>query len=125
MIQQIRDKWGNDLLHVEFANKRRRLEALEKIYLKCMGTNQMKNALASLYQIQHEVEKDLEKLSLTNYNINIYKDMTEEELEEERVKSLDHLKRLKGEITDASSIRETKTIDGSCIIQPIEGKQGE
>lgn len=97
-IQRIREKWGNELFHVELANKRRRMEELEKIYNHCVRTNQMKNALAALYQVQHEVEKELNSLSLTNYNINVYKDMTETELEEERVKSLERLKQLKGEL---------------------------
>ena len=60
----------------------------------------MKCALTSLYQIQHEVEKDLQQINQqTNYQINIYKDLTEQELEEERIKSLERLKTLKGEIT--------------------------
>lgn len=108
-IQKIRDRWGADLLHVELANKRRRMEELERIYDHCFNTDQMKNALGALYQIQHEVEKDLSKLELTNYNINIYKDMTEAELEEERVKSLERLKKLRGEI--------------SCVINPAAEKK--
>jgi hypothetical protein len=95
-IQKIREKWGNDLLHVELASKRRRLEELSKVYQICMQTNQIRNALTSIYQIQHEVEKDLNNLSLTNYNINVYKDMTVEELETERMKSLERLKQLRG-----------------------------
>jgi len=98
VIQKIRDRWGSDLLHVELANKRRRMEELERIYEHCMNTDQIKNALAALFQIKGEVEKDLQNLSMTNYNINIYKDLTEMELEEERMKSLERLKTLKGVI---------------------------
>lgn len=98
VIQKIRDRWGSDLLHVELANKRRRMEELERIYEHCMNTDQIKNALSALYQIKGEVEKDLQNLSMTNYNINIYKDLTEVELEEERMKSLERLKQLKGVI---------------------------
>lgn len=95
-IQVMREKWGNELLEVELCNKRRRIEELEKIYKHSFDTDQMKNALAALYQIKGEVEKDLQQIgSQTNYQINIYKDMTELELEEERVKSLERLKTLK------------------------------
>jgi len=95
-IQKIRERWGSDLMNVELANKRRRLEELEKIYHHSFKTDQMKNALGAIYQIQGEIEKDLQNIGhQTNYQINIYKDMTETELEEERVKSLERLKILK------------------------------
>ena len=95
-IGKIRERWGQDLMNVELANKRRRLEELEKIYHHSFETNQMKNALGAIYQIQGEVEKNLQQIGTqTNYQINIYKDMTETELEEERVKSLERLKVLK------------------------------
>jgi hypothetical protein len=74
----------------------------------------MKNALASLYQIQNEIEKDLQHIgNQTNYQINIYKDMSETELEEERIKSLERLKALKQipelkELEDAVRSEETK-----------------
>lgn len=99
-IQKIRERWGNDLIDVELGTKRRRMEELEDIYYRCKKSNQMKNAITALYNIQHEVEKDLQQIgSQTNYQINIYKDLTETELEEERIKSLERLKALKGEIT--------------------------
>jgi hypothetical protein len=95
-IEKIRQRWGSDLMNVELANKRRRLEELEKIYHHAFSSDQLKNALGALYQIQGEVEKNLQQIgSQTNYQINIYKDMTEAELEEERVKSLERLKILK------------------------------
>lgn len=98
-IEKIRQRWGSDLMNVELANKRRRLEELERIYHHSFSTDQMKNALGALYQIQGEVEKDLQQIGhQTNYQINIYKDMTEQELEEERIKSLERLKTLKGDI---------------------------
>ena len=96
IINKHRERWSNDLLDVELANKRRRLMELERIYQKCMSKGEMKNALSSLYQIQHEVDKDVQNLSLTNYNVNIYKDMTDSELEEERLKCLERVKQLKG-----------------------------
>lgn len=100
VIQRIREKWGADIGEVALGTKRRRMEELEKIYEHCFTTNQMKNALGALFQIQHEIEKDLQAIgSQTNYQINIYKDLTDTELEEERLKSLERLKTLKGEIT--------------------------
>lgn len=95
-IQKIRDRWGNDLLHVELATKRRRLEEIENIFEKCVSKEQYKNALMALSQIQHEVEKDVQNLSLTQYNVNVYKDMTDAELEEERLKTMERIKQLKG-----------------------------
>ena len=107
-INVMRDRWGNELLEVELCNKRRRIEELEKIYKHSFETDQMKNALAALYQIKGEVEKDLQQIgSQTNYQINIYKDMTETELEEERIKSLERLKTLK-QIPEVIEVKETK-----------------
>lgn len=106
VIANMRQKWGNEILDVELTHKRRRLEELERIYQKCLDSDQMKNALGALYQIQHEVEKDLQNLSLTNYNINIYKDMTEKELEEERLKSLERLKLLKGKTEEIKEVQD-------------------
>lgn len=96
-IHRLREKWSQDYLTVEYAHKRRRLEELSKIYDKCYSKEKFKDAMNALFQIQHEVEKDMANLSLTQ--INVYKDMTETELEEERLKSLERLKKLKGEIT--------------------------
>jgi hypothetical protein len=124
-INKIRERWSNDLFDCELANKRRRIEELQKIYEHCYNTDQMKNALASIYQIQHEIEKDIQNLQLNNYTVNMYKDMTEMELEEERVKSLERLKILKGEIVDASEKRETTEINGDCGTQPSSGTQRE
>lgn len=125
VIQKIRDRWGSDLLHVELANKRRRMEELERIYKHCYSTNQMKNALAALYQIQHEVEKDLNNLQVNNYQVNVYKDMTDVELEEERVKSIERLKILKGEIRHAGKIGSSETVDGDGASQSRESIDGE
>lgn len=114
IVEKMRARWGSDILHVELANKRRRLEELEKIYERSFKTGQYKNALGALCQIQGEVEKDLQNIGhQTNYQINIYKDLTEQELEEERVKSLDRLKVLKQipelkEVHNAVRSEETK-----------------
>jgi len=121
-IRQIREKWGNDLLHCELATKRRRVQELEKIYHMSLMKKEMKTALTSLYQIKTEVEKDLANLSMNQYNINIYKDMSDAELEQERLKSLERLKMLKGDIVHASQKRETtKTYDVSSE-QPVESE---
>lgn len=124
-IRQIRDKWGNDLLHCELATKRRRVQELEKIYHMSLMKQEMKTALTSLYQIKTEVEKDLASLNLTQYNVNIYKDMTETELEQERLKSLERLKQLKGEITNASEKRspeEAYDVSPSQSFESVERK---
>lgn len=97
-IARIREKWGQDILKIELAHKRRRLEELSKIYEHTYNRHNYREAMAALYQIQHEVDKDLDKLNVTNMQVNIYKDMTDAELEEERLKSLERLKLLKGEL---------------------------
>ena len=94
-ILKIREKWANDLSEIQLAHKRKRVEAISGIYEKCLETNQMKNALGAIYQIQGEVEKAQSIGTQTNYQINIFKDMSEEELEQEKVKSLERLKILK------------------------------
>lgn len=109
-IQKIRERWGNDLLHVELASKRRRLEELTKVYEAAFSKNRFGDARGAIFQIQHEVEKDLNNLSLTNYNINIFKDMTVEELEVEKIKSLEKLKILKGEIIESRPMLEAEVI---------------
>ena len=122
VIRKIRDRWGSDLLHVELANKRRRMEELERIYAKCVATNQMKNALTSLYQIKGETEKDLDKIGTqTNYQINIFKDMSEEELEQERVKSLERIKMLRGEASchAEKDVKEAEVVE----VQKVDGNE--
>lgn len=111
-IEKIRERWGQDLMNVELANKRRRLEELERIYHHSFQTDQMKNALGALYQIQGEVEKNLQQIGTqTNYQINIYKDMSEQELEEERVKSLERLKVLK-QLPELKGVEDAVRIEG-------------
>lgn len=97
-IARIREKWGNDILKIELAHKRRRLEELSKIYEHTYLEKKYKEAMNALFQIQHEVEKDLANLNVQNMQVNVYKDMTDAELEEERLKSLERLKLLKGEV---------------------------
>jgi len=108
-IRQLREKWANDLSDCEFAHKRKRVKAIGDIYEKCVSTNQMKNALGAIYQIQGEVEKAQTIGTQTNYQINIFKDMTEEELEQEKVKSLERLKVLR----QIPEIKAEETIDAS------------
>lgn len=99
-IARIREKWGNDILKIELSHKRRRLEEITKIYEEARTDKDHKVALNALYQIQHEVEKDLANINQqNNYQVNIYKDMSESELEEERLKSFERLKILKNEIS--------------------------
>lgn len=121
-ILQIREKWGNDLLHVELANKRRRAQELEKIYHLALTKQEMKTALAALLQIKGEVEKDLQNLNLNQYNINIYKDMTEKELEEERLKSLERLKVLKGDIT-CLAVEKKDVVEVKNLRNPLENEE--
>lgn len=108
-IARIREKWGNDILNIELAHKRRRLEELSKIYENTYASREFKTSLSALYQIQHEVEKDLANLSVQNMQVNVYKDMSEAELEEERLKSLERLKLLKGEIKCLPVEEKTET----------------
>ena len=121
-IRQIREKWGNDLLHCELATKRRRMQELEKIYHMALMKQEMKTALTSLYQIKNEVEKDLTNLNMNQYNINIFKDLSDAELEQERLKSIERLKTLKGEIIDASPVKSTATSDDDGTAQPVESE---
>lgn len=94
-ILKIREKWGNEIMDLELSHKRRRIQEIEKIYHASVEKNQMRNALGAISQIQGEVEKAQVIGNQTNYQINIYKDLTEQELEEERVKSLERIKILK------------------------------
>lgn len=50
-------------------------------------------ALDALEKIKNETEKELGNLHL--YNIRVYKSMSDEELEEERLKTLEEIKKLK------------------------------
>ena len=122
-IRTIREKWGEDLLHFELATKRGRVRELEKIYHLSLMSKQPTIALNALKQIKEEIEKDLSKLNLNQYNINIYKDMSEAEMEAERLKSFERLKVLKGEIIDASPIKSTAKADDVSETQPREGEQ--
>jgi hypothetical protein len=95
-IAKIRERWTEDIQNIELCNKRRRLEELSKIYEKCFETNQMKNALKAIDQIHDEVEKASNFIQQqNNYQVNIYKEMSESEIEEERLKILDRIKTIK------------------------------
>ena len=107
IIQRHRDEYNRDIFLVELANKRRRLEKIEDIIEKAEQSGNLKIALDGLGQIKQEVEKDLSSLNMTNYNINVYKNMTEAEIEEEKVKSLERIKILKGAIQEAKQIAGT------------------
>jgi hypothetical protein len=95
IISKMREKWGNELEDLELTHKRKRIEKVSQIFDKCVDKGQMRNALSAITQIQGEVEKNQNIGSQTNYQINIYKDLTDRELEEERLKSIERLKILK------------------------------
>ena len=95
IISKMREKWGNELEELELTHKRKRIEKVTQIFDKCVDKGQMRNALSAITQIQGEVEKNQNIGNQTNYQINIYKDMTDKELEEERLKSIERLKILK------------------------------
>jgi hypothetical protein len=99
LIKKYRDQWGTEIFHLPLAHKRRRLEELEKIYYETYSKKDYKLALESLDKIKHETEKDLQNLHL--YNIRVYKNMSDEELESERLKTLEEIKKIK-ELTHAN-----------------------
>lgn len=113
MIRKFREQWGQDIMHIPLVHKRKRLEELEKIYLNTFGQEDYKLSLEALEKIKHETEKDLQNLHL--YNIKVYKNMSNEELESERLKTLEEIKKLK-EMSHASEIGETTENDGDITL---------
>lgn len=101
-IQRLREEYTRDLFMVDLASKRKRLERISKIVETCEEYKDYRTALEGLSQIRQEVEKDLASLNMTNYQINVFKDMSEAEIEEERMKSLERIKLLRGALKNAS-----------------------
>lgn len=93
LIRKHREAWGREIFNIELSHKRKRLEELSDIYTEVKGTRNYKLALDALEKIKNETEKELGNLHL--YNIRVYKSMSDEELEEERLKTLEEIKKLK------------------------------
>lgn len=122
LIRKHREAWGREIFNIELAHKRRRLEELSEIYRDAREKEDLKLSMDALLHIKNETEKELGNLHL--YNIRIYKSMSDEELETERLKTLEEIKRIK-EITHASQIGSTEAPDGSRLLQSFEGLSEE
>ena len=117
LIRKHREAWGREIFNIELSHKRRRIEELSSIYALARSENDLKLSMEALEKIKHETDKELANLHL--YNIRVYKSMSDEELESERLKTLEEIKKLK-ELNYAGQIGSAEKIDGSSVLQSIE-----
>lgn len=85
------------MFQVEYANERRRIETLQKLVNKCLRNGNDSLAVKAIHEINEQLKKN-EPTVQNNYQVNVYKEMTEEEFDKRELELIQKRKQLKGEI---------------------------
>jgi hypothetical protein len=97
IIEKFRDDYLKDLNSVPLANKRKRLDELEKLYDSAIADGDLDQARILIREFREEVEKKVGDVSVsfTQINHNEYHEMTDEDLQAEKVKTLEQLEKVR------------------------------
>lgn len=111
VIEQFREQYRKEIFQVPLANKRKRLDELQRMYDRYIAEDDIVNARKVLSDCREEMEKRFGDVnfSFTNITNNEYHDMTDEQIMEEKAKTIEDLERirkLKLLITDDSKRKE-------------------
>lgn len=99
MIQKNRERYSSEMYKVELANERRRVEELEDNYWKLKEDGKLKDANSTLSEIHNHLKKPEASIQ-NNYQLNIYKEMTDEEFDKRELELIQKRKVIKGEIKE-------------------------
>lgn len=91
IIQKIRQEWNDQFFLVDIANKRHRLEKYGELYDENMKREKFRDAKDVLDSARHECEKEIANVHYTNV---VFNGMTNEELENEKLKTLKRIQQL-------------------------------
>lgn len=97
LIHKTRKKYESDIYKVELANERKRIEKLQDVVERNFESGKDNIVISGIREI-HEHLKKPEFLNQNNYQINIYKEMTEEEFDKRELELIQKRKQLKAEI---------------------------
>lgn len=97
IVNKFRDEYTKGIMEVPIANKRVRLEALQDMFEAHKEEGDLKQAQAVLKDAREELDGGA-KFGNTNVfmtQVNNYKDMTDEEIEAERLRQLENLQKVR------------------------------
>lgn len=97
LIQKFRDEYTRGIMEVPIANKRVRLEELQSMFEKYKDGGRLRLAQAVLKDAREELDGS-RKFGDTNVymtQVNNYKDMSDEEIESERLRQLENLQKVR------------------------------
>ena len=89
LIKKYREEFNSKMFEVEYASKRRRVEALEDVYKESRTEGDRAHAISALQAIQDEVEGKRGAGNLHIHQYNQYNNMTDEEIDKRRLELLD------------------------------------
>lgn len=96
-IQKFREKYASEMFLVELANERRRIEELQDNYWALKKSGKLRDANAALGEI-HSQLKRADTFIQNNYQLNVYKDLKDEDYDNRELELLQKRKKIKGEI---------------------------
>lgn len=103
-IERHRQEWGNKIFDFAFSHKRARINQFIHLYQRLKSDKQYKAAADQLINIRHEVEGEKDgKPNIYNLQYNQFMNMSDEELESQRLRCMNELKRLKQKFPNAVS----------------------
>jgi len=94
MIEKFRDQYVQTLSEVPLFHKKRRLEELQEMFERYRAKGNDKEARQVLASFREETEAKRSDLYLTNVTYNEFKQMSNEELDQEYIKLIEQKKRL-------------------------------
>jgi len=100
-INKAREEWTKLLLDVGISNKRKRLERLEKLYVKASSSSDNQVALRALSQAREEMEGK-SKDEQTHYHVSMsyYNNWTDEDIEKRKLEIINSLQHINRRETD-------------------------
>ena len=97
VIDKFREDYLKSVTEVPLANKRKRLEELQKLFDRAISKSDDKSAVAIIKEFRDEMERKVADVSFnfTQITHNEFHDMTDEDLQREKVKTLEQLEKVR------------------------------
>jgi len=102
-LEKMRTSWNARMFELALSNKRARIEEFSYIYGQLKRERQFSEASRQLINIRHEIEGEAKdgRPNIYNLQYNQFMNMSDEEVEKERLSCLTELKKLKEQFPGA------------------------
>ena len=96
-IQKAREKYASEMYQVEMSNVRRRVEKLSDVVERNFEKGKDNLVISGLHEIHDQLKKEGPTVQ-NNYQLNMYKEMSEEDFDKRELELIQKRKKLKEEL---------------------------